>query len=428
MPACRPLRAATIGAAIAASFAITANAASAQRTDTVPPPMTLLRQSPTEPSWAATLRLREAESRYRSDPQWRSTYCQLRAQSEVWLGDHAAALREIARCWGSWGDTASTIAAGARATDAVALIAAAADTARVVMVNERHHATSDRLLTLELLPILWQKGYRYLAAEAFNWDDTLMNRRPYAAAGITGGYVDEPVFGEIVREARRLGYTLVPYEMEPSQNAATDSLNPQQRRDRAQARNLNDRIFRVDPKAKVLVHAGYAHIKERADSTWSPMAAYLCELTGIDAVTVDQTMLGEMNEPAKEHPVYRAAQAARLVGKRPVILVDGAGRALHPATFDVDFQVLTPRTSYVNGRPTWMTLGGRRRHVDVAVPECASRQCIVEVLLASDGDDAVPLDRTEARAASVTVFLPAGRRVKIRVLDTNAQVLRTIER
>jgi hypothetical protein len=75
-----------------------------------------------------------------------------------------------------------------------------------------------------------------------------------------------------------------------------------------------------------------------------------------------------------------------------------------------------------------MTLGGRRRHVDVAVPECASRQCIVEVLLASDGDDAVPLDRTEARAASVTVFLPAGRRVKIRVLDTNAQVLRTIER
>ena len=425
-----PLRAATIGAALSASFAITSGAASAQRPDSTPPPspMTLLRQSPTEPSWAATLRFRDAEARYRHDPQWRSAYCQLRAQSEIWLGDHAAALREIARCWGSWGDTDSSIAAGTRATDAVAMIAAAADTARIVMVNERHHATSDRLLTLELLPILWQKGYRYLAAEAFDSRDTLINQRAYAAAGVTGGYVDEPVFGEIVREARRLGYTLVPYEAEPPQNAATDSLNPQQRRDQAQARNLNDRIFRVDPKAKVLVHAGYAHIKERADDRWSPMAAYLRELTGLDPVTVDQTMLGEMNEPANEHPAYRAAQAARLVGERPVVLVDGAGRAIRPATFDVDFQVLTARTSYVNGRPTWMTLGGRRRPVDVAVPECANRQCIVEVLLKSDGDDAVPLDRAEARAGSVTLFLPAAQLVKIRVLDTNAELLRTIER
>src|SRR5512132_2612842 len=107
MLARRPPRITALVGAIAASFAIsgaTATVAIAQRPDSVPPPMTLLRQSATEPSWAATLRLRDAEPRYRNDPQWRSTYCQLRAQSEVWLGDHAAALREIARCWGSWSD------------------------------------------------------------------------------------------------------------------------------------------------------------------------------------------------------------------------------------------------------------------------------------------------------------------------------------
>jgi hypothetical protein len=296
------------------------------------------------------------------------------------------------------------------------------------MVNERHHATSDRLLTLELLPLLWAKGSRYFAAEAFDSRDSSLNRRAYAASSVSGGYVDEPVFGEIVREARRLGFTLVPYEMEPAQNQVTDSLNSQQRRDRAQARNLYDRIFRVDPKAKVLIHAGYAHIKEHADSTWSPMAAYLRQLTGIDPVTVDQTMLAEMNEPDKEHPAYRAAQAANLVGKRPVILTDRNARPISPATFDVDFQVLTPRTSYTNGRPTWMALGGRRHPVEVAVPECAARQCIVEARLATDGDDAVPIDRTEARAGSVTLFLPPDQRTRIRVLSNTAELLRTVDR
>ena len=396
--------------------------------DGVPSPITLFRKSPTEPSWAATLRLRDAEQRYRDDAQWRSTYCQLRAQSEIWLGDHAAALREIGRCWGKWSDTAYTIPVGTLATDALTRIVAAADTARIVMVNERHHAASDRLLTLELLPELWAKGYRYFAAEAFDWRDSSLNRRAYAASGISGGYVDEPVFGEIVREARRLGYTLVPYEMEPAQDVRTDSLNPQQRRDRAQARNLNDRIFRVDPNAKVLVHAGYSHIKERADSVWSPMAAYLRQLTDIDPVTVDQTMLAEMSEPSKEHPAYRAAQAAKLVGKTPVILTDRSGRAISPATFDVDFQVLTPRTSYTNGRPTWMTLGPRRRAVEVSVPECGTRPCIVEARLATDGDEAVPIDRTEARASTVTLFLPPGQRTRILVLSTAAEVLRTVDR
>ena len=47
------------------------------------------------------------------------------------------------------------------------LLIAAADTARVLMINERHHAASDRVLTLRLLAPLREKGFRYFAAEAF---------------------------------------------------------------------------------------------------------------------------------------------------------------------------------------------------------------------------------------------------------------------
>ena len=400
----------------------------AQQPDTVPPPMTLLRHAPGEPSWAATIRLRDAESRYAKHPQWGPTYCQLRGQSEVWLGDHAAALRQFESCGWSWGDSTYALPPGAHATDAVSLIAAAADTARIVMINERHHAASDRLLTLRLLSVLRQKGYSYFAAEAFDWADTALNHRAAAKAGVTGGYVDEPVFGEIVREARRLGYTLVPYEATPEQNAANDSLNPQQRRDNAQARNLNDRIFRVDPNAKVLVHAGFSHVQERPTDTWFPMAWYLRQLTGFDPVTVDQTVLAEASVPAHEHPAYRAAYAAGLIRGNAVVLTDAAGRPLPAVRFDaVDMQVVTPRTTYTRGRPDWMTLGGRRQPVDVAVPECAGRACVLEARMTDDPNDAVPIDRTEAHEATARLFLPAGR-VRVRVFAPTGELLRTFER
>lgn len=415
--------------ACATAVATAAAPARAQQPDSLPDPFPLMRHAPGEASWAATIRLRGAESRYANDPKWRNAYCQLRAQSEVWLGNHASALHFFESCDWSWGDSGYVLAAGTRAVDALTIIAEAADTARIVMVNERHHAASDRLLTLRLLPVLWQKGYRYFAAEALDFPDTALNHRAAARIGVTGGYVDEPVFGEIVREARRLGYTLVPYEASHDQETANDSLNAQQRRDHAQAVNLNDRVFRRDPNAKVLVHAGFGHIKEQTAGDWLPMAWYLQRLTGLDAVTVDQTVMGEGSRPAKEHPAYRAAYAAGLVRRAPVVLTDSAGRPLPPVRFDgVDLQAVTPRTTYTRGRPDWMTLGGRRRAVDVPVPECARRQCIVEVRLVGDPDDAVPLDRAEAREATVRLFLPLSGPVRIRLYTPSHELLRTFDR
>ena len=44
------------------------------------------------------------------------------------------------------------------------------------------------------------------------------------------------------------------------------------------------------PDAKVLVHAGYSHVLETASERWYPMALYFREITGIDPVTVDDTL------------------------------------------------------------------------------------------------------------------------------------------
>lgn len=195
----------------------------------VPPPWDLTHQEPGEPSWAPLLRIRDVESVYRESEKWWGIYAQLRAQAEAAGGNHAAALR----FWDAprrSRDSVGTLPEGVRAAAALNVLSEAADTARVIMINERHHAASDRLLTLRLLPILYEKGYRYFAAEALSYRDSTLNERTYPVDA-TGGYTDEPVFAAVIREALRLGYRLVPYEITDAQREVKNDLTRQQRRD-----------------------------------------------------------------------------------------------------------------------------------------------------------------------------------------------------
>lgn len=387
----------------------------------VQPPFFLTGRADDEPIWAPLIRLREAEAVYKDRTEWWGTYVQLRAVAEAAVGNHGAALRALDAGYPAAG-SAPALPEGTRAVAALDVLASAADTARVIMINERHHAASDRLLTLELLPILRAKGYRYLAAETFSWRDTTLNSRAYPVEGFTGIYTDEPVFAEVVREALRLGFTLVPYEFEGRE--AEEGLTLQQTRDRAQAQNLADRIFRDDPDARVLVHAGYAHVKEKAEENWYPMAVYFRETTGIDPYTVDQTTLSERSDPAREHPRYREAVARGLLRQRAVVLVASDGEPLAPVDYPVDLHVLSPRTTYTMNRPEWMALDGRRTPTDVPTPECINRLCFVEARIVGEPEEAVPLDRTEVvDAGTARLFLPAGTRVRVRIVAADGEVL-----
>ena len=60
------------------------------------------------------------------------------------------------------------------------------------------------------------------------------------------------------------------------------------------ARNLTERTLRVDPNAKALVHAGFAHVQKRPTESWFPTAWYVRQITGFDPVTVDQTVMANL--------------------------------------------------------------------------------------------------------------------------------------
>src|SRR5262249_35863660 len=151
-----------------------------------------------------------------------------------------------------------------------------------------------------LLAGLRQKGFRYFAAETFDREDMPdLAKRGYPTLK-TGYYCVEPVFGDLVRQALRLGYAPVAYEHisdEPlARQAGADAVRRQiARREEGEARNLKKLIFDKDPRARVVVFAGYSHIrkvpqvsasgKEKVETKW--MAARFKERTGIEPLSVD---------------------------------------------------------------------------------------------------------------------------------------------
>ena len=351
------------------------------------------------------------------------SYWSYLAQLESFVGNHVAALSHFDPA--SRQDSPVEFPSPVTSVPAVEYMTESALGHRIVMVNERHHASSDRLLTMALLAPLAEQGFRYLAIEA-GWNGDPVNMRGYPIPQ-TGYYVNDVVFAELVRSAIELGYRIIAYEEEDGQetSAETSAMNPQERRDWWQAKNIASRVFDFDSDAKLLVHAGYDHIRESRTENWAPMAYFLRQFTGLDPLTVDQTAYSERSRPELEHPLRMKARELGLLGEDVVVLVDSEGEAVIPAPETVDLAVLGISTRFANGRPTWMNMSGRRQEIAFDTPECAARACIVEARRAGFADE-VPLDRIEVTNAESTVlYLPAGEEIVVQLMGLDRSILAT---
>jgi hypothetical protein len=146
---------------------------------------------------------------------------------------------------------------------------------QVIMLNEDHYYPKHRLFAMELLETLKKNGYNYLSLEGFNVS-TEKELIPNYKNGI---YTDEPYFAHFIRKAIALGFTVSGHE----------NFDKSLDRELGQAKNII-KIFEKDPKAKIFVYVGHGHL-EKANTKDKRMGEYFKELSGINPITINQTVI-----------------------------------------------------------------------------------------------------------------------------------------
>ncbi|ULQ57622.1 hypothetical protein KJS94_05335 [Flavihumibacter rivuli] len=304
------------------------------------------------------------------------------------------------------------------ATDLVLQLSAAS---RVVMINEAHDKPFHRVFTQSLLKELYGQGYRYLAMEMLsNYPDKVLEKPVMQ----TGYFAAEPLAGELIRSALSMGYQLVPYE-----DTAASGHSASQR-DSVQAANIAA-VLQRDPAARILVHAGYAHIgEEPMGRDYMPMALAFQRMTRIDPLTIDQTEMSEGSNFGYGRLLYD-----QFVGRnklqQPSIAMRGNKPFSYLESTMYDLQVIHPPTVYQHARPTWLQMNGLRKPVPVSPGE--KKLFMVQAYYANEYDDKwpgkwIPADQTYVEDADGYYWLylvPGKYKLVFRDMDYN--LLRTKE-
>jgi hypothetical protein len=311
-------------------------------------------------------------------------------------------------------DASAPTSAGFHAVLASGAILKLAHERQAVFFNEAHSVPVTRTLTVELLADLRAQGFDWFAAETLSPSAAKNLERGYPSAE-SGFYINEPIYGEMVRAALRLGYHVVAYDAEDGDSDA---------RERAGAQILYDKVFKHDPAARLVVNAGFSHIQKSGTHLGGKsMAEVFRAISGIDPLSIEQTMMIEHARSADDHPYYRAAMAAAHP-QTPFVYATPAGSlwTLKPGRYDVS--VFFPPQTSIDGRPDWVSLHGRRQPYALTDADCLQRfPCLIQAHYAAEGDDAVAADRVvfEAASRSRLYLYPGGYRIS--ALDRAGKII-----
>jgi len=297
----------------------------------------------------------------------------------------------------------STFVKSHRFVDAKTFILQKAGEHQVIMINEAHHIPYHRSFVTEILQGLYDKGFRYLALETLS--SARLNERGYPDYN-SGFYSREPLFSEMLRQAIKVGFTLIPYENEKEcDNKGSGRFYCNTFRDSMQAVNLQQRIFQNQNDAKVLVFAGYAHIEKGSNNGWRKMAEIFRELTGIEPYCIDQTDLRESFNIAYEGKIYQSVMGIENP-QQPVVAVKENQAFANNSM--VDASIIHPRSRKVNDRPGFYTIDGKRKAYELTGFFPATGQ-LVQAFYAEEQGDRVPADQYIVKTQNESLFLFPGK-------------------
>lgn len=276
-----------------------------------------------------------------------------------------------------------------------------ASSTSVVMLNEAHHVSRHRMFALKLAKGLKQKGFTHIAAETFYDVDTMMELGfPTTDNGV---YIKDPEFGHFIRQSMQLGYKLVEYESSESN------------REEMQARNLA-KFLRENPRAKVLVYAGYSHIRELPEKRM--MASIFKSISGINPLSIDQVGGTSRYSAGLTDPIY--SQVKNEISQAPTIFKDkSSGKWLVSKHYsgDVDITVFHAEEYIKNGRANWLVLSPERKEYEIDIQDLnlnLNENFVVKAVLESEyqavEEKAIPIDQllVSKNSKNIKLYLPPG--------------------
>ncbi len=224
----------------------------------------------------------------------------------------------------------------------------------VVMINEAHYKPLHRAFIGELAKSLRQNGFTHLGAETFSvskFSDDDRNAKLMSRGypvRTDGFYSKEPIYGQLIETLIESDYELFAYESNAP--LPKDAFSGIAHRDSDQAKNILNEIG-GDQNKRVLIHAGFDHIRERLgtrDKKW--MAQYFKESSGINPLTISQTDC--FSDTAFDAGALGYAMPVDLDGN--LVTYDG---------FDV--LLIPPKEAQYKERPVWLNTSQGRSFVDV---------------------------------------------------------------
>ncbi|CAM4411108.1 hypothetical protein [Flavobacterium terrigena] len=156
---------------------------------------------------------------------------------------------------------------------------------KLIMINEAHHSARHRYLTGSLLQGLYDNGFRYFGLEAINnISDIEKFSFPTQASGF---YTAEPNMANLIREAKRIGFVVFEYD-EFEGDRETNQTN-----------NIYNKTFKIDEKAKVLIHCGFSHNSENSEFKSTMLGYKMNELYKINPYTINQAGFRKLDKKMK---------------------------------------------------------------------------------------------------------------------------------
>ena len=268
---------------------------------------------------------------------------------------------------------------------------------QVVIINEGHHMPQHRVFSAQLLEELQKQGFKHLGLESYYaspQNDSTLKALGYPTLK-SGYYTKEPQFGNLLRQAHRMGIQIFGYESEGHADGKEREIN--------QAKNIQT-YLEQHPGEKVLIHCGFGHVKEgELMSPWEKaMAGRLEEFTGLDPLTINQVGYSEHSAKKHENPYYQLTDV-----ETPMVYLNEAGEVFGQTRNGgyTDISIFHPRSQTYN-RPVWMTYGDRKE-VDFSFEE-AEVNCPCLVFAYPEGEEvglAVPYDIQETATKQVKLVL-----------------------